>query len=117
MSDSARELSRGFYTERETESAIRYVFGVDSQLVADATYLIVETETDLLGCGGWSRRRTLYGGDRRPVGEQTFSTLIAMLLEFAPSSLLRRHREKVWDENFSRHAWTLRLRPDFGSSS
>ncbi|MEP6509470.1 MAG: GNAT family N-acetyltransferase [Gemmatimonadales bacterium] len=67
---SARELSRGFYSERETESAIRYVFGVDSQLVADSTYLIVERESELLGCGGWSRRRTLYGGDQRPVGEQ-----------------------------------------------
>ncbi|MEO5902859.1 MAG: GNAT family N-acetyltransferase [Gemmatimonadaceae bacterium] len=67
---SARELSRGFYTERETESAIRYVFGVDSQLVADSTYLVVEADTQLLGCGGWSRRRTLYGGDQRPVGEQ-----------------------------------------------
>ena len=67
---SARDLSRGFYTERETESAIRYVFGVDSQLVADSTYLAVELDARLVGCGGWSRRRTLYGGDQRPVGEQ-----------------------------------------------
>ena len=67
---SARVLSRGFYTDRETESAIAYVFGVDSQLVSDGTYLIVETDSELLGCGGWSKRRTLYGGDQRPIGEQ-----------------------------------------------
>jgi GNAT superfamily N-acetyltransferase len=67
---SARVLSRGFYTDKETESAITYVFGVDSQLVADGTYLIVESDSDIVGCGGWSKRRTLYGGDQRPVGEQ-----------------------------------------------
>lgn len=65
---SARELSRGFYTEAEVESAIRHVFGVDSSLVADGTYLVVREGSTILGCGGWSRRRTLYGGDQRPVG-------------------------------------------------
>ncbi len=66
---SARELSRGFYTDRETESAITHVFGVDSSLVADGTYYIVESADTFAACGGWSRRRTLYGGDQRPVGE------------------------------------------------
>lgn len=65
---SARELSRGFYSAAETESAIRYVFGVDSSLVDDGTYLVVMDGGVVLGCGGWSRRRTLYGGDQRPVG-------------------------------------------------
>ena len=69
---SARELSRGFYTGREIESAIRYVFGVDSALVADGTYYVVEAGDAVAGCGGWSRRRTLYGGDQRPVGPQSF---------------------------------------------
>lgn len=66
---SARELSRGFYTEREAESAITHVFGIDSSLLADATYYAVEVDGALAACGGWSRRRTLYGGDQRPVGE------------------------------------------------
>ncbi len=66
---SARALSRGFYTEQETESAITHVFGVDTTLVADGTYYAVEIEGKLAACGGWSRRRTLYGGDQRPVGE------------------------------------------------
>ena len=65
---SARQLSRGYYTEQEAESAIKYVFGVDSTLIADGTYYVVEVNGVRAACGGWSRRRTLYGGDRRPVG-------------------------------------------------
>jgi GNAT superfamily N-acetyltransferase len=65
---SARELSVGYYSPRETESAIRYVFGVDSALISDGTYFVAELGTEVAGCGGWSRRRTLYGGDQRPVG-------------------------------------------------
>lgn len=65
---SARQLSVGFYTERETEAAIRHVFGVDSKLVDDGSYLVVEEGNTVVGCGGWSSRRTLYGGDQRPVG-------------------------------------------------
>lgn len=61
---SARLLSRGFYSEAETEAAIAHVFGVDSDLVGDSTYLVAEHEDGaLLGCGGWSRRETLFGGD------------------------------------------------------
>ena len=62
---SARLLSRGFYSEAETEAAIAHVFGVDSDLVADGTYLVAENANGApLGCGGWSRRETLYGGDK-----------------------------------------------------
>jgi GNAT superfamily N-acetyltransferase len=70
IASSARVLSRGYYTETETESAIRHVFGVDSVLIADGTYFVAELDGALAGCGGWSRRRTLYGGDQRPVGGQ-----------------------------------------------
>jgi GNAT superfamily N-acetyltransferase len=65
---SARALSVGFYSPRETEAAIRYVFGVDSTLIADGSYFVVAGADGIVGCGGWSRRRTLYGGDQRPVG-------------------------------------------------
>lgn len=67
--DSARALSRGFYSDAEAESAIRYVFGVDTALISDGTYLVAMLEGRLAGCGGWSRRNTLYGGDQRPMGE------------------------------------------------
>jgi GNAT superfamily N-acetyltransferase len=65
---AARALSVGFYSERETEAAIRYIFGVDTQLVSDRTYLVVEEAGVILGCGGWSRRRSLYGGDQKKTG-------------------------------------------------
>jgi len=61
---SARGLSTGYYTAAQIESAIRYVFGVDTQLIADGTYYIFEKENVLAGCGGWSKRNTLYGGDQ-----------------------------------------------------
>ena len=61
---SARALGRGYYTDAETEAAIAHIFGVDSELVADGSYLVVEADGDIAGCGGWSRRPTLFGGDR-----------------------------------------------------
>ena len=69
---SARALGRGFYSEAETEAAIAHVFGVDSELVADGSYLVAEHGGSIVGCGGWSRRRTLFGSDRaatRDAGE------------------------------------------------
>lgn len=69
IEESARVLSRGFYTEQETDSAVRHVFGVDSRLVADGTYYVAEREGAPVACGGWSRWRTMYGGDQRPIGE------------------------------------------------
>jgi len=61
---SARNLSVGFYTPAQTESAIKYVFGVDTQLVIDGTYYVAEIAGETVACGGWSRRNTLYGGDQ-----------------------------------------------------
>jgi GNAT superfamily N-acetyltransferase len=69
---SARALSVGFYSPAQIEAAIRYVFGVDSALVADGTYFVAVEDDVIVGCGGWSRRRTLYGGDQRPVGSSDF---------------------------------------------
>jgi N-acetylglutamate synthase-like GNAT family acetyltransferase len=66
---SARGLSDGFYTGAEVESAMRHVFGVDSTLIADGTYFVAERDGAIVGCGGWSLRRTLYGGDQRRVGD------------------------------------------------
>jgi len=61
---SVRGLSGGYYTTGQIESAIRYVFGIDSQLIIDGTYYIFEKEHAIVGCGGWSKRNTLYGGDQ-----------------------------------------------------
>lgn len=61
---SVRGLSTGYYTLNQIESAIKYIFGVDTQLVKDGTYFIAEFEGTIAGCGGWSKRNTLYGGDQ-----------------------------------------------------
>lgn len=59
------ELQRPFLTDVQIKAS-RALMGVDTQLVADGTYLVVEAEGALAGCGGWSRRATLYGGDATP---------------------------------------------------
>jgi GNAT superfamily N-acetyltransferase len=61
---SARALSAGFYSRDQTEAAIRHIFGVDSQLIADHTYFIAEAGDAVVACGGWSKRKTLFGGDQ-----------------------------------------------------
>jgi len=61
---SARGLSRSDYAEAEIEALIGHIFGVDSEVVADGTYFVAEVDGQIAGCGGWSRRRTLFGGDR-----------------------------------------------------
>jgi GNAT superfamily N-acetyltransferase len=61
---SVRALSTGYYSPEEIERSLAYVFGVDTQLVDDGTYYVAESEGAAAGCGGWSRRQTLFGGDR-----------------------------------------------------
>jgi N-acetylglutamate synthase-like GNAT family acetyltransferase len=61
---SVRLLSANYYTAEQIESGLTYIFGVDSQLITDGTYYVAETEGEIVGCGGWSKRRTLYGGDQ-----------------------------------------------------
>jgi len=75
---SVRGLQAQDYTPGQLDSALRTVYGVDSQLIADGTYFAVECATPetmagqadteagqitIVGCGGWSKRKTLYGGD------------------------------------------------------
>jgi GNAT superfamily N-acetyltransferase len=61
---SVRTLSRGIYTPAQAEAALGPVFGVDSQLIADGTYYVIEDDETLVAAGGWSHRLTLYGGDQ-----------------------------------------------------
>jgi GNAT superfamily N-acetyltransferase len=65
---SVRKLQAGDYTPEQIERALVSVYGVDTQLVADGTYYVAEAhsigEAVIAGCGGWSRRKTLYGGDQ-----------------------------------------------------
>jgi GNAT superfamily N-acetyltransferase len=65
MTAAISELQKGFLTPDQI-AASRTIMGLDRQLVADGTYFIVEAEGRIAGCGGWSRRATLYGGDHTP---------------------------------------------------
>lgn len=66
---SARSLSVGYYSPAQIEAATVHVFGVDTQLILDGTYYVVEEAGRLIAAGGWSRRRTLYGGDQAKLND------------------------------------------------
>jgi GNAT superfamily N-acetyltransferase len=66
---SARSLSVGFYTPTQIDAAVKHVFGVDTQLIADGTYYVIPGVSGPAATGGWSARRTLYGGDQMKSAE------------------------------------------------
>lgn len=78
---SVRGLQAADYSPAQIESALKSVYGVDSQLIADGTYFVAEVSESskpgspknatIVGCGGWSRRKTLYGGDQYAIREDS----------------------------------------------
>ena len=85
IESSARGLSRDDYSEDQIEGAIEGIFGVDTDLIRDGTYFVAEASGFLVGCGGWSKRRNLFGGDRyqdREVGLLDPSTEPAKIRAF-----------------------------------
>jgi GNAT superfamily N-acetyltransferase len=74
---SVRGLQKNDYTPEQIEGALGTLLGLDTQLVADGTYFVMEARngdgsTTLAGCGGWSNRKTLFGSDHAPVREPDF---------------------------------------------
>ncbi len=66
IGESVRGLQAVDYSTEQIEAALATVFTMDSQLIADGTYFVAETAGgELAGCGGWSFRKTLYGGDHQ----------------------------------------------------
>lgn len=65
MDAAISELQQGFLSPEEIESS-RAIMGIDTQLIKDGTYYVVLAGQAVAGCGGWSRRATLYGGDHTP---------------------------------------------------
>ena len=72
---SVRGLQAEDYSPAQIEGALASVYGVDSQLIADGTYLVAEvvesTQSKIVACGGWSKRKTLYGGDQYAAREDS----------------------------------------------
>lgn len=64
-----RTLQAGDYTREQIEGSLQGAQGVDTRLIADGTYYVAEVERGgrivIVGCGGWSRRKTLFGSDQR----------------------------------------------------
>eukprot|EP01031_Cornospumella_fuschlensis_P048744 gene48745-biopygen39051 len=69
---SVRGLQSPWYTEAQMEAAIGPVFGVDRHLIQDGTYFVVKAQDQLVACGGWSRRKAVYGGDRDRQGQDDY---------------------------------------------
>ncbi len=69
MKASAAVLFPRYYDERQSASAVRYVAQVDRMLLADATYFVLESDGELVACGGWSRRGRLYTGSGESEGD------------------------------------------------
>jgi GNAT superfamily N-acetyltransferase len=66
---SVMALQAHCYSETQRSAAIGTVFGVDRQLIRDQTYFVVERDGRIIGCGGWSRRGSLFGSDHGRAGE------------------------------------------------
>ena len=76
MRSAIRENMKPFLSAAEIEAA-QETMGVDRSLIDDKTYYLIETlsagETTLVGCGGWGKRKTLYGGDHSDGRDDSFS--------------------------------------------
>lgn len=66
--ESVGTLSARFYTSGQIASGLSHIFGVDTQLIVDGTYFVAEVGNELAGSGGWSKRKTLFGGDQLKAG-------------------------------------------------
>jgi len=62
---SVHGLQATHYSPAQMEAALGSVFGVDRQLIRDGTYFVVEQKGGIVGCGGWSKRKTLFGSDHQ----------------------------------------------------
>jgi GNAT superfamily N-acetyltransferase len=66
---SSRTLQAPYYSAAQIKAALGPIFAVDRQLIRDGTYFAVEHNGSIVGCGGWSKRKSLYGGDSQRSAE------------------------------------------------
>jgi GNAT superfamily N-acetyltransferase len=69
MRESVESFGQDVYTPRQIASALRYICRPDEQLIIDGTYFVAITDDQIIGCGGWSRRRKVYSGSAASVSE------------------------------------------------
>ncbi|MGI9066228.1 MAG: GNAT family N-acetyltransferase [Pyrinomonadaceae bacterium] len=86
LRESVSVLGVEYYTSKQISSALSHVFGVDTQLILDRTYFIAEVGGQVAGSGGWSKRKTLFGGDQAKAGRA--DAMLINLLDSAPDALL-----------------------------
>ena len=103
MDAAIAELQRGFLDDAQIASS-RAIMGIDTQLVDDGTYYVVECDGALAGCGGWSRRATLYGSDATPGRAPTSSTPRSTRPGSAPCTRLLSGPDAAWAAGSSRPA-------------
>jgi GNAT superfamily N-acetyltransferase len=68
MKSSTRDLFPAFYDEVQTASSVEHIAHVDPMLIDDQTYFVVETDGEIIACGGWSRRDKLFSGSSEQEG-------------------------------------------------
>jgi GNAT superfamily N-acetyltransferase len=71
IAESVRALQHADYTVAQIEGALGTIYGTDQTMIADGTFYVVEQDGAVVGCGGWSRRRTAFGSDHSPVKDDT----------------------------------------------
>ena len=106
---SIRALGADDYTPEQIEAALTGAFGIDTSLIRDGTYFVVVTGPgEIVGCGGWSRRRTLFGSDARTDRDDAWLDPGPTRRRSARSSSTRTMRDGDWADG----SWsTARPRP------
>jgi len=115
IAESARGLGPPHYSQPQIEAALLSAFGVDSQLIEDATYFLALSHDVIAGCGGWSYRATLFGGDRQggrspaaldprsgAAKIRAFFIHPAFARQGVGSLILRRCEAEAWNKGFRR---------------
>ena len=62
--EAVQHLNVRDYCQAQIDSALRYAYGIDTQLIHDGTYFVAEMNGRIVGCGGWSKRQSMVGGDK-----------------------------------------------------
>ena len=103
IAGSVRGLSKDVYSSEQIDSSVVHVFGVDSQLIADGTYYVIVEKNEIIAAGGWSARKTLYGGD------QMKDTAAAVDLTIDPATSPARIRAFFVDPAWARRGLGRRI--------